>query len=93
VNQAERAQTATGPREGTTSLDEAATPNASSRWAPPRNGRRRLWLLLRHLAAAVVLGVATLFLLKTEADQHWSDPPVVAVIVAYDQAAHPDEPT
>jgi hypothetical protein len=49
-------------------------------------------LLLRRLAAAVVLGVATLFMLKTEADQHWSDPPVVAVIIAYDQAAHPDEP-
>ena len=37
-------------------------------------------------------GWATLFMLKTEADQHWSDPPVVAVIIAYDQAAHPDEP-
>jgi hypothetical protein len=58
----------------------------------PRGGWRRFALLLKRLAAAVVLGVATLFMLKTEADQHWSDPPVVAVIIAYDQAAHPDEP-
>ena len=44
------------------------------------------------MAAAVVIGVATILLVKREADQHWSDPPVITVIPTYDQAVHPDEP-
>jgi hypothetical protein len=73
-------------------MAEAPPPRAAAGGGWPAGRWRRFALLLQRLAAAVVLGVATLFMLKTEADQHWSDPPVVAVIVAYDQAAHPDEP-
>jgi hypothetical protein len=92
VNQGERAPRATGGREGATGLARGAA-KATASGAPRASRWRRFALPLRNLAAAVVLGVATLFMLKTEADQHWSDPPVVAVVVAYDQAAHPDEAT
>lgn len=70
----------------------AAPPRDGSRRARLARGARRSALLLRQVAAAVILGVATLFMLKTEADRHWSDPPVVAVIATHEQAAHPDEP-
>jgi hypothetical protein len=73
-------------------MAEAASPPRATAGAIRRAGGWRSTLLLRRLAAAIVLGVASLFMLKTEADQHWSDPPVVAVIIAYDQAAHPDGP-
>jgi hypothetical protein len=53
---------------------------------------RRTGTLLRQMAAAVVIGVATILLVKREADQHWSDPPIITVIPTYDQAVHPDEP-
>lgn len=70
----------------------AAAPRDGSRRARLARWACRFSLLLRQVAAAVVLGTATLFLLKVEADQHWSDPPVVAVVISYDQAAHPGEP-
>ena len=60
--------------------------------AHTRTSWRRAGALLRQMAAAVVIGVATILLVKREADQHWSDPPVTTVIPTYDQAVHPDEP-
>jgi hypothetical protein len=62
-----------------------------SRAASPTSWRRA-GTLLRRLLGAFVLGVATILLVKREADQHWSDPPVITVIPTYDQAVHPDEP-
>jgi hypothetical protein len=60
--------------------------------AHARTSRRRAAALLRRMAGAVVIGVATILLVKREADQHWSDPPIVTVVPTYDQAARPDEP-
>jgi hypothetical protein len=60
--------------------------------AHARTSWRRAGTLLRRMAGALVIGVATILLVKREADQHWSDPPMITVIPTYDQAAHPDEP-
>jgi hypothetical protein len=40
----------------------------------------------RSLASAVVLGVATMLLVKREPDQHWSEPPIVIIADEHDQA-------
>jgi hypothetical protein len=52
--------------------------------------------LAKRLLGAVVIGVAALFVPKTQPDQHWSDPPIIAMIADHDQAvrtgAHPIRP-
>ncbi len=60
--------------------------------AHARASWRRTVTLLRRLLGAFVIGVATILLVKREADQHWSDPPIITVIPTHDQATHPDEP-
>jgi hypothetical protein len=42
--------------------------------------------LVRSMAAAVVLGVATILQIKREPDQHWSDPPIMIIADEHDQA-------
>lgn len=48
--------------------------------------------IARSLAAAVVLGVATILQIKREPDQHWSDPPIVTIADEHDQAARSGDP-
>jgi hypothetical protein len=38
-----------------------------------------VWRYLRRLAGAVMIGVATLFVPKSQRDQHWSVPPTAEV--------------
>jgi hypothetical protein len=50
-------------------------------------------VVLRRLLGAVLLGVATLLLMKPEPHQHWSEPPVVRPIAVVDHAVSPGEGT
>jgi hypothetical protein len=47
---------------------------------------------LAQLLGAVLLGVATIFLPKTQPDQHWSEPPVIELVVDHDQATRSGDP-
>jgi hypothetical protein len=40
----------------------------------------------------VVLGVATILLVKREPDQHWSEPPIVTIADDHDQATRSGDP-
>jgi len=53
---------------------------------------RAVGRLAKRLAGAVVLGVATILLVKWEPDQHWSDPPIVTIAEDHDQAARSGNP-
>ena len=46
----------------------------------------------RSMAAAVVLGVATILQIKREPDQHWSEPPIVVIADEHDQAVPSGDP-
>jgi hypothetical protein len=49
-------------------------------------------LVAKRLVGAVVLGVATILLVKREPDQHWSDPPIIMMVEDHDQAARSGAP-
>ncbi|HEX8857590.1 MAG TPA: hypothetical protein VGC06_00600 [Actinomycetes bacterium] len=44
------------------------------------------------LAGAVVLGVATILLVKREPGQHWSDPPILTIAEDHGQATRSGDP-
>jgi hypothetical protein len=48
--------------------------------------------LARRLLGAVVIGVAALFVPKTQPDRHWSDPPIITMLAEHDQAVRPGGP-
>jgi hypothetical protein len=50
-----------------------------SRW-------RAVALVAKRLLGAVVLGVATILLVKREPDQHWSEPPIITMVEDHDRA-------
>jgi hypothetical protein len=57
-----------------------------------RSRLRAAALVAKRLLGAVVLGVATILLVKREPDQHWSDPPSITMVEDHDQAARSGAP-
>lgn len=51
-----------------------------------------LGLLAKRLLGAVVLGVATILMVKREPEQHWSEPPIIQMVDDYDQDGRSGEP-
>lgn len=49
-------------------------------------------LVAKRLLGAVVLGVATILLVKREPEQHWSEPPIIQMADDYDQRGRSGEP-
>ena len=48
-------------------------------------------LVAKRLLGAVVLGVATILMVKREPEQHWSEPPIIQMVDDYDQAGRSGE--
>lgn len=49
-------------------------------------------LVAKRLLGAVVLGVATILMVKREPEQHWSEPPIIQMVDDYDQDGRSGEP-
>jgi hypothetical protein len=49
-------------------------------------------LVAKRLLGAVVLGVATILLVKREPERHWSEPPIIQMADEYDPGGRSGEP-
>ena len=57
-----------------------------------RRRLRTVALVAQRLMGAVLLGVATILLVKRDPHQHWSDPPRITMAEDHDQATRAGGP-